>query len=195
MTGGFQFPFGTALLRNVIENAAVPTFLTYANGDVFYANRAFGALLGYAPEEIVELGIGRIVHPEDAAKARAQTGALGTGETRSYRAERRYIDKNGEVIWVLASGAPLIDETTGSFQFITVQAVDITGQKRAEQALAEGEKRWNSALEAAGQGVWDHDLRRGTVFFSPVWRQMRGLGPRRDLRHVPRGLVRAHAPG
>ena len=39
-----------------------------------------------------------------------------------------------------------------------LQISDIDRQKRAEAALAESESRWNSALDGAGQGVWDHDI-------------------------------------
>ena len=172
----FRFRHSGALLRNVVENAAIPTFLVGTDGQLCYANRAFGELLGYAADEITGLGIRQIVHPDDAAKAREQTAALAAGEIEGYRAERRYFKKNGDLIWVIASASSLIDKRTGKLLYITVQAVDIDRQKRAEAALAESESRWNFALEGAGQGVWDHNLRLGTVFFSPVWRQMRGFG-------------------
>ena len=171
----FRFPYGNGLLRNVVENAAIPTFLVGMDGKVFFANRAFGDLLGYTTDEIVSLGIAKIVHPDEAATARAQVTVLAEGKAKSYRAERRYINRSGEVVWVLVSGALLADEETGKPLYISVQAVDIDRQKRAEAALAESEERWNFALEGAGQGVWDQDLIRGKVFFSHMWRQMRGI--------------------
>jgi diguanylate cyclase (GGDEF)-like protein/PAS domain S-box-containing protein len=53
---------------------------------------------------------------------------------------------------------------------------DITDRKQVEAALIESESRWSFALESAGQGVWDHNLRDRTAYFSPVWRRMRGIG-------------------
>jgi diguanylate cyclase (GGDEF)-like protein/PAS domain S-box-containing protein len=177
----FHFPYGAGLLRNVVESAAVPTFLVGTDGHLFYANRAFGDLLGYTPDEIIRLGIAQIVHPEDAAEARKQTATLAAGKAKGYRAERRYIGKNGTTIWVLASAALLVDEDTGKPLYITVQAIDIDRQKLAEAALAESEQRWNFALEGAGQGVWDHDLKTGKIFFSHMWRRMRGIGPDEEV--------------
>jgi diguanylate cyclase (GGDEF)-like protein/PAS domain S-box-containing protein len=165
-----------ALLQNLVENSAVPTFLAGMDGRVFYANRAFGTLLGYTPAEIVSLGIGKIVHPDDAEIAREQTKALAAGAIGGYDAERRYLRKDGSIVWVIVSALPLTDKRTGK-TYISVQAVDINRQKRAEAALADSERRWNSALECAGQGVWDHDLKTGRAFFSRMWRQIRGLGP------------------
>ena len=171
----FRFPNAGALLHNLVENAAVPTFLAGTDGQLFYANHAFCDLLEYAPNEINGLGIDRIVHPDDAAQAREQTAALAAGEIKGYKAERRYFSKNGRQIWVLASASRLVDERTGKLHSITVQAVDIDRQKQAELALADSESRWNFALESGGQGVWDHDIRNNRMFYSKMWRVMRGI--------------------
>lgn len=38
---------------------------------------------------------------------------------------------------------------------------------RLQESLAESEERWRFALEGSGEGVWDWDIRTGTVTFSP----------------------------
>jgi diguanylate cyclase (GGDEF)-like protein/PAS domain S-box-containing protein len=176
LPSAFRLGESKALLQNLVEKAAVPTFLAGTDGHVFFANRAFCDLLGYTPDDVVNLGIARIVHPDDAQLARQQIAALAAGGISSYRAERRYLTKSGEIVWVVASAAPLRDEKTGEIQFYTVQAVEISRLKQAEAALAESESRWNAALEGAGQGVWDHDLKNKRAYFSPMWRKMRGIG-------------------
>ncbi|MBW7899960.1 MAG: PAS domain S-box protein, partial [Rhodocyclaceae bacterium] len=50
-------------------------------------------------------------------------------------------------------------------------------RKRAEAALRASERRWVLALDAAGHGVWDWDLRNDTVFFSDCWKSMLGYAP------------------
>ena len=135
-----------ALLRNVVENSAVPTFLTKGDDVLVYANRAFADLLGYEQSECIGLGISSVIHPDDAVAARAQIAIVMQGKTTGYQAERRYIHKNGKPIWVLASASVLLD-SHGRPLRLTVQAVNIDRQKRAEAALAEGESRWNFALE------------------------------------------------
>ena len=174
------FHEASALLRNFVENSAVPTFLAKADDALVYANRAFADLLGYEPSECIGLGISSIIHPDDAAAARAQIATVMQGKTTGYQAERRYIRKNGEPIWVLVSASVLFD-SRGRPLRLTVQAVNIDRQKRAEAALAESESRWNFALESAGQGVWDHDLRNKRNFYSRMWKQMRGLDPDEEI--------------
>ena len=48
---------------------------------------------------------------------------------------------------------------------------------RSRRGLAESDSRYTAALEGAGQGVWDHDLRNKRVFYSRMWRIMRGIAP------------------
>ena len=182
-----------ALLHNLVENAAVPTFLTGTDGKLFYANHAFCDLLGFTPDQINGLGIDQIVHPDDAERAREQTASLVAGEIKGYSAERRYFHKNGKVIWVLVSASRITDEHTGKFLSLTVQAVDIDRQKQAELALADSESRWNFALESGGQGVWDHDLRNNRMFYSKMWRVMRGIDPDEEVDpSEERWLSRVH---
>src|SRR5690606_29851123 len=76
--------------------------------------------------------------------------------------------------------APLTNER-GKVHCITLQVIDIDKQKRAEAAPAESESRWIFALEGAGQGVWDHNLRQGTVFYSRMWRMMRGFSLEEEI--------------
>ncbi len=44
----------------------------------------------------------------------------------------------------------------------------------AERAVRRSEERWVKALDAAGDGVWDWDLRNGTLFYSSQWKLMLG---------------------
>lgn len=51
-------------------------------------------------------------------------------------------------------------------------------------ALEESERkelRWRYALEGSNQGVWDHDFASDTMYYSPSWRAIRGLGPDCDI--------------
>lgn len=60
---------------------------------------------------------------------------------------------------------------------------DVTQGRQAEAAIAEAETRWNFALESAGQGVWDSRLATGDTFYSPIWREMRGLSMTEDAQN------------
>ncbi len=189
----FRFRHREELLRSVLENAAVATFLVGPDGRLLYTNRAFRNLLGYDEDDPFTVVVDDLIHADDLPRADAQMQTLREGAAEGYRAERRYVKKGGEPIWVLVSASALRDAETGDLHYTIVQAIDIDRQKRAEAALAESESRWNFALESAGQGVWDHNLNAGTAFYSRTWKLMRGLDPDEEVNWSPESwLERVH---
>lgn len=177
----FRFRQSETLLLNVMDNAAVGMLLLDTEGRWLYVNRAYAERLGYTPQECIALGARGLIHPDDLALARQQLNSLVNGEAEGYRTDRRYLRKDGGIAWGLTSSSMLLDERTGEPLYIIVQVTDIDGQKRAEEALAAAEQRWNLALERAGQGVWDHDFKRNLLFYSPIWYTMRGMVPNAEV--------------
>lgn len=167
---------GDALIRNFVENAAVPCFVMTFEGKLAYANRASCVLLGYSRDELIGRDFRTLVHADDVGTGREQAESLVAGTIESYQVERRYVRKNGEAVTVLSS-VTILDGDEKYPPYFSVQAIDITRQKLAEASLAESERRWLFALESAGQGVWEADIRNNSVYYSPVWKRMRGYAP------------------
>src|SRR5665213_2129855 len=69
---------------------------------------------------------------------------------------------------------PVLNES-GKPQYLLAMSEDITEQKRTEEALAASERRWGFALENTGQGVWEADIAKNTVYYSPMWKRIRGF--------------------
>ena len=57
---------------------------------------------------------------------------------------------------------------------VVVAHLDITPRKLAEQALRESQQRWQFAIEASGDGIWDADLKSQRTIYSPRWKAMLG---------------------
>lgn len=172
----FRFDQGGALLRKVMENAAVGMVLVGIDRRVLYANAASAEMLGYAADEPLGMEIGEIVHSERDGFF-LHLDRLTRGEIDEYRGEGQMRAKDGRAIWVLASASVLRSDKTGQPLYVILQTTNIERQKAAEAALLYTESRWNSALEAAMQGVWEYNAQTGTVYYSPMWRKMRGFSP------------------
>jgi diguanylate cyclase (GGDEF)-like protein/PAS domain S-box-containing protein len=50
-------------------------------------------------------------------------------------------------------------------------------EQALEQETAALQARWHAVLMATQQGVWDCDIKAGTIYLSPVWKEMLGYGP------------------
>ncbi|CAN7583156.1 PAS domain S-box protein [Devosia sp. LjRoot3] len=162
------------VLSRLAEIAPVGMLVTGLDGAVRYLNPAFTRLLGHKLEVGHNLDGFGLIHPDDTGAARQHLVRLARGETTHYRGEHRLIHADGHPIWVMLAAALSTDDD-GHPDCLILQVTSIELQKRAEEALAYSESRWNHALEGARQGVWDHDIRRDTMFYSRMWRKMRGI--------------------
>src|SRR5690606_15083587 len=122
-----------------------------------------------------------LIHDDDSAAARQQFGRLMRGEVDDYRGEHQFRHADGDPRWVMVAASVLHSDATGQPVYLITQITSIELQKKAEAALAHSESRWNFALESARQGVWDHDIRTDTMFYSRMWRIMRGIPPDEEV--------------
>ena len=165
------------MLARIVDNAAVGMVVCDMAGRLVYANRAFRDMLGHGAVEDSEIGILDLVHDDDSAAAKLRLQLLMRGEAEDYRGEHRFRHADGSPLWVMVAASVLHADATLAPQYVIVQVTNIELQKRAEEALAYSESRLNFALESARQGVWDHDIRTATMFYSRMWRVMLGIPP------------------
>lgn len=170
-----------SMLARIVDNAAVGMVVSDMGGRLVYANRAFREMLGYAADDDGTRGILDLVHDDDSAAAKLRLQRLMRGESEDYRGEHRFRHADGSPLWVMVAASVLHADVTQAPQYLIVQVTNIELQKRAEEALAYSESRWNFALESARQGVWDHDIRTDTMFYSRMWRIMRGIPPEEEV--------------
>ena len=170
-----------SMLAKIVDNAAVGMVVSEMDGRMVYANRAFVDLLGHRIDETAQNSIFELVHTDDSAAARQQLSRLMRGEAGAYRGEHRFRHADGSPLWVMVAASVLRSDANGQPAYLITQVTSIELQKKAEAALAHSESRWNFALESARQGVWDHDIRTDTMFYSRMWRIMRGIPPDEEV--------------
>lgn len=169
-----RLPRAGAALARLIDAAPVGMVVADLDGNIVYANQAFSELLGYAWDEDTNLTLQDLVGPDSATDVWLHFDRLLRGEARQYRGEHRWRHADGTSLWVMVAASVFEDAPEAPPQLI-VQLTSIELQKRAEEALAYSESRWNSALESARQGVWDYDMRKDRMFYSHMWRVLRGI--------------------
>src|SRR5947207_2773979 len=104
-------------------------------------NRRLCEILGYPQDELLRLTGRQISHPEDVDVINAQRPSLYAGEIDAVRVEKRYLRKDGSVIWV-AFTMVVERNAAGEPQYEIAFFDDITARKQAEAALRESEERF-----------------------------------------------------
>ncbi len=88
--------------------------------------------------------------------------------------------------------------TSVTFLFLSLiaviaMAILIHGLEGALKRSRENEQRWHFALEGAGDGVWDWDLVREELYYSPGWLRMLGYGAEGPVsEHIDEVMARIH---
>jgi PAS domain S-box-containing protein len=131
-------------LRLIFEQAAVGVALTdRQTGRFLKINQKYCDLLGYSVAEMLAKGYQDVTHPGDLEFDLERTARLRSGELARYTREKRYLHKNGAVIWANLTVSTLCEAgEVPRFNIATVE--DITARKQAEAALLAA----NEQLEA-----------------------------------------------
>ena len=140
-----------ALLSALFDSTNVGMCIVDAQGRFKATNRAYQEILGYTGEELAQLRFHDVSHPDELQQnvsLRSRRLAEGAG----YRMEKRYVRKDGSVVWTELSGAPL--ELPGEEPLAIGAIVDITARKRAEGELEQNARLLGSMREVGGIGSW-----------------------------------------
>ncbi|CAN5333339.1 hypothetical protein BH09PSE6_BH09PSE6_17810 [soil metagenome] len=137
-----------------------------ADGIMNEANPAWTSMLGWTEHDLVGHSIFEHVHPDDLQRTFARFDDLSGGESVA-RFENRYLHRNGSVVWLAWSGAPLGKSFYASGRNITLEK----NQSEALTALiAERDQVWQNASDVLIVADADGTLRA----VNPAWRAILG---------------------
>jgi len=145
------------------ENSSAGIALIAPDGRFIAANLALQKMLGYTEDELQGRTASDITHEEDRAATEARIAEGCEGQRRVYRVEKRYLRKDGRVMWADVSTA-FVPASESNSAFFAVVIVDITERKRAEAELHQKEASLREAqTELAHVSRVNHHGRIGSV--------------------------------
>ena len=134
--------------------------------DQLYVSPQLNAMFGFAPDSLrAQTWNDRIVAEDYDTYRRALRDHLSR-RTDRMQCEYRIHIAGGEVRWV-KDRATAVRHSNGHAIRLVGAVSDITAERRAQQALAESERRYAQAIEAVNESIYDWDLVGGTIFYSP----------------------------
>jgi PAS domain S-box-containing protein/putative nucleotidyltransferase with HDIG domain len=114
-------------------------------------------MLGYTGEELLSKTFVDITHPDHVGGDVESVKRVARGEIPSYRTEKRYIRKDGQIVWGAVAVSAMRD-VAGEVQYFIAMIEDITAQKESEAALAESERKYREMANALPTCVFEADL-------------------------------------
>ena len=120
--------------RSVFECSAVGMALVGHDGRWIEVNRALCEMLGYSEQELLATNFQSLTHPDDVEADLSYAQKVFTGQLRFYHMEKRYIHKQGDVVWVTLT-ASAVPDASGKVSYGIAQIQDITARKTAEESL------------------------------------------------------------
>jgi PAS domain S-box-containing protein len=146
----------TSLLREserrfqtTFEQAAIGMAIVGPDGKMIQVNRRLCAMVGYTADELLTLRFQDLTHPDDLAADLGPHRALRSGELASYSRRKRYIRKNGDIVWIKLAVATVRDEAGHKLDYFVSAFEDITEAKRSEAALQESEEKFRRLFDSA----------------------------------------------
>jgi PAS domain S-box-containing protein len=121
--------------RAIFEQAGVGVAqIVSTTGQFMKINQRYCDIVGYTREEMEQLTFQQITHPADLQADLHNMKRLLEEEIREFSMEKRYVHKDGSIVWVNLSVSPMWDVGEEmSFHIAVVE--DITERKRADEAL------------------------------------------------------------
>jgi PAS domain S-box-containing protein len=133
--------------REIFDKAPVGMSIVGPGQILLRANRALCHMLGYAEAEIVGDTYAKFTHPDDIAANVDLTQRFYDRKTRHYMLEKRYLRKDGRVIWAQVTASPVRYPGRDS-EVIFAVVQDITPRKQMAQALSRREQRLRAMMQA-----------------------------------------------
>ena len=144
--------------RATFHQAAVGIAQVGPAGQLLEVNQRLCDIVGYTREELLQKTLQEITHPDDLDADLAQYQLMLHDELQTFHLEKRYVRKDGSVVWAFLNVASVRGPDRSLRYFISV-VDDITERKRAEE---ERHKLQASLAQSDGWRAWE--------CWPPAWR-------------------------
>ncbi|HEY9610646.1 PAS domain S-box protein [Allocoleopsis sp.] len=132
--------------RAIFENAGIGIAVVGTDLKLVQTNPFFQRFLGYSAQELASLDYTDITYVDDSVIEQVLAQECMAGTRNGYCIEKRFIRKDGEIIWGNLT-ISIIRDTAGQFQFAVGLVEDITERKRVESQLQQYRDRLEESVE------------------------------------------------
>ncbi len=148
-----------SLNRVTFEQAAVGIAHVAIDGRWLRVNDKLCSILGYSREELLRLTFQEVTHPDDVPADLEYRRRLIAGHSNLRSIEKRYIRKDGRIVFVNLT-VSLVRSPSGEPQHFISVIEDITERKRAEEAFERERVQTVSVINSTDDVIWAVEPKR-----------------------------------
>lgn len=146
--------------------------------NITFVNQTFAEMLGFKVDDLIGRNLKELTSAEEFEKYRGETAKRKHGEKSCY--ETIMYCKDGSPRFLNVSAAPLVDHN-GNFGGTISVVADVTGVKRAEDAIRKSQKQYADMIDSINDWVWEVDTKGRYTFVSGRVRDVLGYAPEKII--------------
>jgi len=155
-----------AQFKLAFEHSLIGMALISPDGHLKRVNNSLCQMLGYSEGEMKMMSVHELTHPDDRENSLAVLKELSSGSIERTKFEKRYLHKNGNIIWVIIAATMLYDNTGTPLYYVS-QIEDITKRKEIENDLLMSEKKYRTIFENVQDVFYQTDQNGIVIEISP----------------------------
>lgn len=161
------------IFRSIFENAPIAIVLVNSKFQPIYANQQFSDITGYSMDEVLKKELKDFTFPDDFENNANQYVRLFNNEISSFSLTKRYIQKNGNIIWVKIIVSAIKDKNNNTTSAIAM-VQDISAEKKASESLLKSEYKYRTLIENANDGIGLFNLDFKPIIYNTALYNMLG---------------------
>jgi len=169
-----------ARFHAIFDLAAVGIAQVSLTGRWLLMNRKLSDLIGYSFDELENMTLQQVTHPDDIEPHLVQVRRMFAGEIPDYTFEKRLLRKDGSILWVNLN-ATLVRDQNGKPEYAIAIIEDINERKEAEEALLQSEERFRLLADTAPVIIWETGPDGRCTFLNRSWFEFTGRNGGEEL--------------
>lgn len=165
------------IFEQVFDLSPIGIAFSSPEGKLLKVNAAFCDMLGYTREECDQLPYQSVTAPEDVGMCETHLQALLSGACQRSQYEKRFLRKNGELLWALVHVTLSREPSTGEPLYFVAHVVDISAKKASEAQLLDIQEKFQLISEHARDIIYVSSPDGTCQYITPSVRSLLGYEP------------------
>lgn len=158
------------LFRSQFDLGNIGIAITHPDKHWLRVNPCLCEMLGYNEQELMQQSWVDITHPDDLEADLAQYQAMLEDKVQGYSMDKRFIRKNGELLYTHMTIACY--RVDGKIQFFIAGIIDTTASQEAGAQLRAQKEQLAFVLAGSDLGYWDWNIQSNTIQSNERWAEI-----------------------